>query len=168
MNNEEQLLAWVEEALELRHGEADDPLGKLELPPYTDGPDGVLNTLRRVRVRLDRVEELQSRSRQMKGKVSRSRAKAEFDADLAEHEAMKKQANRGREFVSAAQLKAEASLDSIEQKRILHRLKKLESMADEAYEIIKTCYWGLDKIRTELLEMLRVHNTMPLAVENQT
>lgn len=168
MTNEEQILAWVKEALELRHGEAGDPDGKLELPPAEAGRALVHSTLRRTRVRLDRTEELLANARQMKGRVSRIRSNAEFEAELEFDRAMQERGNnRVREFVTAAEKKADASLDTIEQKRKLQRAKHLESVADEGYEVIKTCYWGLNAVRTELLDMLRIHENM-LAVEGQT
>jgi hypothetical protein len=164
---EKTILEWVEEAMELRHGEAGDPLGRIELPAYVDGRDGVLVVLRRVRVRLDRLEELQAKSRQALGRVDRVRASAEFEAEMAQDAALKKQADRGRDYTSSLQLKSEASLDSIDQKRTAHQSKRVQSIASEAYDVIKGCYWGMDKIRTELLEMLKVHQSF-MAVEGQT
>lgn len=165
--NEKALLGWVEEALELRHGIAGDADGPIELPPFEAGRDAVLDVVRRVRVRLDRIEELQAKARQVKGRVSRVKANAEFEADIAYDEAMMKQANRGREYVSSVQLRSEASMDSIDQKRTVHQTNRLLSIADESYDVIKGCYWGMDKIRSELLEMLKLH-TSNWAVENQT
>lgn len=165
---EASVIEWVEEALELRHGEAGDPLGKLELPPFESGRESVLATLRRTRVRLDRVEELQAKSRQAKGRISRLRSNAEFEASMKYDEAMQKRANtRMIDYVTADEKRADASLDTLAEKRALHQAKRLENVADEAYDIIKSCYWGLDKIRTELLEMLKVHESL-VPVEAQT
>lgn len=165
---EKTLLGWVEEALELRHGSAGDPEGPIELPPFEDGRDSVLAALRRVRVRLDRIEELQAKARQVKGRVSRVKANAEFEAAIAYDTAMQRRAaNRTAEFVTAAERNADAALDSLDQKRVAHQTSRLQSIADESYDVIKGCYWGMDKIRSELLEMLKLH-TSNWAVENQT
>lgn len=158
---EKTLIEWVTESLELRHGVAGDPGGRLELPPYEIGPDPVLDVLRRTRVRLDRVEELQSKARQAKGRIHRTRVNAEFQAKIAHDTAMQEQgARRTKSFVTADEKRADAFTASLEEQRVAHQLNRAESVADEAYDVIKNCYWGLDKIRTELLEMLRVHNSL--------
>ena len=165
---ETAIIGWVEEALELRHGEAGDPDGRIELPAFETGRDGVLATLRRVRVRLDRLEELQAKSRQAKGRVSRVKANAEFEAQVEYDRAMQQRGNtRVREYVTADEKRADAALDTIAQKRVVHQTNRLQSIADEAYDVVKGCYWGMDKIRTELLEMLKVHESL-WAVETHT
>lgn len=155
---EETLLAWATEALELRHGEADDPLGQVSLPPYELGLPATVSMLQRVRVRLDRVEELQSRARQTLGRVMRLREQAQFDASLAYDSAMQQQgATRVREYVTAAEKNAEATLASLQEKRVAHQLKRLESSALETLDVISQCYWGLGKLREDILQMMKLH-----------
>ena len=166
----ESLQAWVEEALELRHGEAGDPEGKVGLPPYEAGQSASIAMLQRVRVRLDRIEELQSKARQMKGRVLRTRDEADFEASLAYDQAMQQnRATRIQDYVTAAEKNADASLASFEQKRRAHQIKLLESFSVEALDVITQCYWGLEKLREDILQMIRLLNNNYLtAIENQT
>ena len=164
------LQTWVEEALELRHGEAGDPDGKVGLPPYEAGQPASIEMLQRVRVRLDRIEELQSRARQAKGRVLRMRDEAEFEAALAYDTAMHQNRNtRIQDYVTAAEKNADASLASLEQKRRAHQIKLLESYSVEALDVITQCYWGLEKLREDILQMIRLlNNNYMTSVENQT
>lgn len=154
---EENLLSWATEALELRHGVAGDPEGKVHLPAYEEGQPGFVRMLQRVRVRLDRVEELQSKARQAKGRIMRMREQADFDASLAYDTALQQQgASRIREYVTAAEKNADATLASIEQKRAAHQLKRLESFSTETLDVLGQCYWGLEKLREDILQMLKL------------
>lgn len=156
-NIEQDLLAWASEALELRHGEAGDSKGKVSLPSYEAGLPASVDMLQRVRVRLDRVEELQSKARQAKGRVMRLRENADFDAQLAYDEAMQRQsATRSREYVTGLEKNADASLASLEQKRAAHQLRRLESVALEVLDVVGQCYWGLEKLREDILQMMRL------------
>jgi len=154
---EKVLLEWASEALELRHGEAEDPKGKVQLPAYELGQSAALDMLQRVRVRLDRVEELQSKARQAKGRIMRMREQAEFDATVRYDEAMDSaRTTRVQEFVSAAEKNSAASLASLQEKREAHRMKNAESQASETLDVISQCYWGLEKLREDVLQMLRI------------
>lgn len=156
---EQKLLGWMEEALELRHGAGEDPKGKVSLPPYELGQPAALEMLQRVRVRLDRVEELQSRARQLKGRAYRLRSTSEFDASLAYDTAMHhNRATLSQDYKSADEKKADAALASLNQKRELHQRKQVESLATETLDVISHCYWGLEKLREDLLQMLRIHS----------
>jgi hypothetical protein len=154
---EKVLLEWAAEALDLRHGEANDPKGKVSLPAYELGQSAALDMLQRVRVRLDRVEELQSKARQARGRILRARQQAEFDASVKYDEAMNRaRETRVQEFVSAAEKNASAALASLQEKRQLHQWKKSESQATETLDVISDCYWGLEKLREDVLQMLRL------------
>lgn len=156
-NVERELLAWAEEALELRHGEAGDPDGKVGLPDYELGQYAAADMLSRVRVRLDRVEELQSKARRAKGRIMRMRESADFEASLKYDEAMANGKSRFQEYVLGDEKRADASLASLTEKRQAHQLKRVESMASETLDVIGQCYWGLSNLREDLLQMLKLH-----------
>lgn len=154
---EKKLLEWAEEALELRHGTGGDPEGKIFLLPLEVGMYKHVEMLQRVRIRLDRVEELQAKARQAKGRVVRMREQADFEASIAYDTAMQQQgASRVREYVTAAEKNADASLASLEKKREAHRLKRLESLTTEVLDVIGQCYWGLGKLREDILQLLKL------------
>ena len=160
---------WATEALELRHGASTDPKGKVGLPAYEVGQPAAIEMLQRVRVRLDRVEELQSKARQAKGRILRMKEAADFEAAVAYDQAMQNnRSTRVQEFVTAAEKNADAMLASIEQKRAAHQIKLLESFASEALDVITQCYWGLEKLREDILQMIRLHNSFITTEETQT
>jgi hypothetical protein len=164
---EGKLLGWVEEAMDLRHGEAHDPHGKVSLPAYELGQDAAVDMLQRVRQRLDRVEELQSMSRQALGRVLRLREQADFELSLKYDESIATNRNRYLEYQSADEKRADASLASLNEKRQQHQMKRLESHAKEALDVITQCYWGLANLREDILQMLRLHRGLT-AEEVQT
>lgn len=167
-NVEESLLAWAEEALDLRHGQANDPDGKVSLPPYEEGQPAAIDMLQRVRQRLDRVEELQSKARQARGRLMRHREAAEFEASIKYDEAMQKaRQTRTQDFVTAAEKNADAALASIDEKRAAHQIKRTESLAVEVLDVVTQCYWGLEKLREDIIQMLKLH-TFVTAEEVQT
>lgn len=153
---EAQLAGWTEEALELRHGEADDPLGRVRLPDYELGEHAFVDMLGRVRQRLDRVEELQSMARRAKGRVMRMRENAEFEASLKYDQAIATQDSRHRQYALGDEKRADAALASLTEKREAHRLKRVESFASEALDVIGQCYWGLEKLREDILQLLKI------------
>lgn len=166
-NVEGQLLAWASEALELRHGEAGDASGRVKLPAFELGQPAAVDMLGRVRQRLDRVEELQSQSRQALGRVVRLREEAEYELSLKYDDAISNNRNRYVDFQSADEKRADAALKSLDQKRKLHQMKRLESHAREVLDVVTQCYWGLSNLREDLLQMLKIH-TFVTAEELQT
>lgn len=153
---ENQLMGWVREALELRHGEANDPEGKLSLPTPSLGTGAVLGSLLRVRSRLDRVDELVSKATQAQYRITRAEASARFDADAAwDRAAQRNRAATVGQFTSAKERAADASLDSFEQKRTAHSAARLVSVATEALAVIKQTYWGLNALREDHNTVLR-------------
>lgn len=148
---EQQLLSWVEEAFELRHGVANDPEGVLTSVDPTEGSDVVSHMLLRVRKRADRVEFILGKVTQARYRIRRARDKAKFEAEFAYDSATDTNAkNRTREFVSREERHAEAALSSIEQRREAHLAERRQSIADEAYEVVKQIDWQLSNMRTDL------------------
>lgn len=154
---ENHLLSWVSEAMELRHGAADDPNGVVSLPPFELGQPAAVDMLGRVRVRLDRVEELQSLARQALGRVLRLREEAKFELSLKYDESIAKNKNRFVDYQSAEEKRADAALASLDEKRKLHQMERLESHAKEALDVVTQCYWGLSNLREDILQMLKIH-----------
>jgi hypothetical protein len=146
---EAAVVAWVHEALELRHGAAEDPNGPLGYGPAEDSPSAWMAYLTRVRMRSDRVDELLSKVTQAKGRAKRAQDQAQFVADIAYDEAARVNAARRPEFSSARERHADASLDSLEQRRIAHHAARLVSVTAEAYEVVNQVHWQLDAIRKD-------------------
>lgn len=152
---EDALYSWVREALDLRHGAAGDPLGKLTQVDLAEGSQAVNAMLLRVRERSDRVDFLLSSATQAKGRTRRAQEQAQFEADLAYDTATQNRAaRRTQDFTTGAERHADASLDSIEQKRMAHMSARLVSVAAEAFDVINQVHWQLDAIRKDLRSTL--------------
>lgn len=152
---EEQVLAWAREALDLRHGEAGDPQGRLAGVAVEHDHREVMDYLRRVRARADRVDGLLSKVTQAKARAKRAQDQAQFAAEIAYDEATQNNAaRRTRDFVTREERKADAALDSLEQRRIAHHSARLVSVTAEAYEVVNQVHWQLEGIRKDLRAML--------------
>lgn len=146
---EKQIMGWVKEALDLRHGEAGDPKGSLRgAAEETVGE--VTDLLLRVRARSDRVDELLARITLAKGRAKRAREEAQFSADRALMEATQQHAQRRAEFSSAKEREADAKLDAFEERRIAHQGDRMVSVTQDAYEVINQVNWQLGAIRNDL------------------
>lgn len=158
---EKSMVAWATEAIELRFGDAGDPEGRVRLPDWEAGQPVMIASLARVRIRLDRTEELQTKAMRARGRLTRIQSDAAFEAQRAYDEAaVHRSAFRSQEYTSAKERNAEAALDSFEQKRAAHQAEKLVAMSQQVEEQIKHCYWGLVKLREDHLTLLRRLETM--------
>jgi hypothetical protein len=153
---EQRMVAWVAEALDLRHGAAGDPLGAIKPLEITDGPDQVRLDLSRARLRQDRLDELLAAIRRARGRVSRARKNAANEAKEAYDRANQVNQSRRRvEFSSAKERDSDASLDSIEERRVAFQAERLESVAQECFDIINDAARQMGSLRDDLKATLR-------------
>lgn len=150
---EEQMLSWVKEALDLRFAQNGGEYLSTE-----HGSNPVLNGLLSVRGRLDRVEELLSMATRARGRVGRAVAVAKAVNDDrwdVEVRAEGARPMRQGEFVAPREKYANANLETLNEKRDFRAAERLYSFADEAYEVIRTVYRGLDNVRQDHLAVIR-------------
>ncbi len=145
--------AYVTEVLELCLGyEAPDwgAVGHVEAST---------RTLADIRKRLDRVDELLSNTITLRGRLHRIATAAKSVADHAwDTAAMKRRAapvQRGEEFYSAREREAEANLASINERHTAKQAADQAHTADTAYEVIRLNQRGLERVRTDLLAVMR-------------
>jgi ribosomal protein L10 len=147
---ENRLVSWAAEALELRHGFAGDPDGALGVIPIDQGPGDVLRYLSRIQQRAARVDHLLAIVTQGRGRARRAQDQAKFEAGLAFDTATQENASRRTtSFVTREERIADASLDSLEQRRIAHRAERLVSVANEAYQVVEQVHWQLEALRKD-------------------
>jgi hypothetical protein len=151
---EQRMTGWVEEALELRHGAAEDPDGTLDGILLVIFPDEVIHALQRVRARSDRVDGLLANITRARGRLRRMQANAKFEAERAYAEAASRGLTHRVDFSSAKERDSNARLDSFEQERVAHHAAQAVAMADECYEVIRDISWQLNGMRTELRAVL--------------
>lgn len=145
---------WVREAIQLRFHAGEDPEGPLPDHDLTT-PEEVMHTLTRVRVRADRIEELQSQIRRLKGRLQRSQLDAQLEAEVKRDEAfVTNRATRQMDFVTADERKADAALASIDEKRAALAAKRLADYVTEAYDLVDQARWGLSAFRQDLRAQL--------------
>lgn len=169
MSIESALYAWMDEAIELRYGSANDPEGVVTLPNPEAGFETLVNTLARIRVRLDRVQELQTLSQRARARARRIVAQKEFEAQEAFDRSMQNRgARRAASFTTREERNADASLDSFEQKREAHQASRMLDIASETLEVITSCYWGLSGLREEILTLIRAQQHAGTSLEYST
>lgn len=146
---EDQVLGWVSEAIDLRHGAAGDPDGLLRDAPQ-ETVEEVRALLVRVRARSDRVDELLSIATLARGRARRSKEEAAFAADEALMRATQVVASRRAEFSSGKEREADAKLAAFEERRVAYLRERLVSVTADAYEVINQIHWQLDAMRKDL------------------
>lgn len=144
-----QVENWVKEALDLRHGEAGDKEGRLRDADPED-PHDMMNLLRRVRARADRIDGLLAAATRARGRARRAKAEAEFVAANALDGATAKRAERRRDFETGREREADAKLDTFEERRIAHQATRLVDVTTEAYDVINQIHWQFDALRKDL------------------
>lgn len=149
---ESKVMAWVAEAIDLRHGDAGDQDGPLRQVGMEEGLHVVMNELVRTRNRSDRVDGLLAKVTQARGRARRAQEGAAFAAAQKYDEAQKDNGARrlSNSFMTREERNAEAALDSLEERRVAHQAERLVSITAEAYEVINQIHWQLNAIRTDL------------------
>lgn len=146
---EQQAMDWVKEALELRHGVAGDPKGRLSEADPED-PRDMMDLLRRVRSRADRVDGLLAAATRARGRARRAKTEAEFIADNALNDATSKRASRRVDFETGREREADAKLSTFEQRRLAHQAARLVDVTTEAYDVISQIHWQFNAMRQDL------------------
>lgn len=151
---ESRILAWVDEAIELRFGGEGDDNGVLD-PATVDFNSNlsIMLMLERVRIRETRVDGLLIEAMRAQAKAKRAAKSLAFQSQTQYAESMRVAADRRREYVSADELKAEANLGSLEERRKTYQAERLLAVADEAVDVIKQISYQFNRWRNDLLEM---------------
>lgn len=146
------LTSFVDEGFKLRFD--------YEHPHNDSGPRELVTSLKEVRQRLDRLEEILVRSMRIKAKAQRNvtavqaELSEKWDSHLVSIRA-KSKSTWGDDFVSPKEKYADANLATLEVKRKELKSKEVLSYAEEAVEVLKSLHRGLGDIRQELLTRIR-------------
>jgi hypothetical protein len=150
----EQLYAWLEEAVALRFGP--DPQGeKLRVPDYTEGPSAFVQQLLSARQRSDRIDELLSKAKRVRWRLSALKRDA---ADVAQDkldEALVQGQGTALEYSTGVERKASANLSSFAEKRAERQAQRRLDVADEVVEAINDTHWGLNGWRSDMRDVVR-------------
>lgn len=152
---EKVLTDFLNEAVELRYGEANDPEGYLRIPDYEDGPEAFARALLRGRARADRIEELLLKAKRAKGILAtRARVAADEAQDKLD-EALAEGSRNKVEFSAAVERKAEANLKSFAELRAQRNAARTLAFAEEVVDSINTIHWGLNSWRADVRDILK-------------
>lgn len=148
----------VAEAVENMITEARQLRAPSGLPGLESGPAVVWEHLVAARTRLDRIEELLSRTLRLRTKVrSQARASAaEVDEAWAQQVGRgpsRKQASFGDQ--APRERYADADLAVLDQRRAQRQAQELADQVEDAVEIIRMTHRGLDSMRMDLHTMMR-------------
>lgn len=153
----EKLYGLLEEAVELRHGTANDPEGKLVLPQYHEGPTPFVNVLLRARQRADRVEELLSSAKHVRQALLRVQREASDAAQDKLDEALVAGQATKAEYSTGMERRAEASLKSFAEKRAEREASRRVDAANHVVDALKDIHWGLSGLREDIRTILRTY-----------
>lgn len=153
----QDLAAKVSEVLSVRF--------QVTLPSSESTPQAVLDSLLDARMKTDRVEGLYHEMVQLRAKTARVTAAIRAETDDRWSQAlmdMKSAPSRQRDqYEGPRERYAEADLAVLELKRRLRKSEELLGMADEAVDITKTAFRGLN-------EIIQDHRTWLRALQFQT
>lgn len=106
--------------------------------------------LLRARGRADRMDQIMVDVTKLRGAVRRRREAAKFEAERAYNEATRNnQTRRTVEFTTGRERHADASIDSFNERRAEYEANRLQSVADESYELVRGFTFQLSAIRNE-------------------
>lgn len=148
----EILASYIEETLEL--------CLSYKMPDIDSDPVSVAAiTLADVRQRLDRVDTLLSNTIRLRARAYRMLATVKAEAEDAwDAAAMKRRAapvQRGDEFYSAREREAEANLATLDKRIGVRKATEVAHLCDEAHDVIRIHHRGLDRVRADVLALLR-------------
>lgn len=148
---------WLVEAYELRFAELDGFAPELPSPEF--GVQAVLDSLLRVRKRLDRVDGLLFRAARVKTAAQAALASAQAQVDDAWDTSAVRVRNspqRSREdFTGPRERYAESNLAVLDLRREARAAEATAAAAKDAYDGINKVLWGLDALRQDHLAVLR-------------
>lgn len=145
----------VKEALELRFADAGDTDGAVGLPSGGT-PQEVLDSLIRVRRRLDRVEFLLASVIRLRGMAARAAeaTRAELDDQWDRKSVENRRRGGVNDFSGAKERYADVNVALFDQRREVRAAEDLKSRADEAEQIVRTAHRGLDALRYDHIAVL--------------
>jgi hypothetical protein len=133
---------------------------KFQTPEFGAGPVELHSASVNVQMILTELETALSTAIRAKAKIDRQEVRVrlvwqeKFDRALT-----KKNVSFGSEFTSGKEKAAEANLASFEEARVLRKIQEDQSLANEAVEIIRLHYYGLDKARQDIRKRLDMSQT---------
>lgn len=134
---------------------------EFQYPDFTAGPTELNSSLIAVQQTLTELEKNLSSAVRSKATLDRKTSHARMVWQEVWDKAMSATNSKPKfgEYTTGKEKSAEANLAAFEEARILHRLEETQSFANEAVEIIRLHYYGLDKVRQDIRKRLDMSQT---------
>lgn len=130
---------------------------EFELPDFTAGPVELNHALVTVQQTLSQLEEYLSKAIRVKASLDRREAHLRMVWQEAFDRAITKPAKSfGSEFASGKEKIADANLAAFDEARVLRLMQEDASFANEAVDVIRLHYYGLDKVRQDVRKRLEL------------
>lgn len=139
----------LEEALSLRQA--------IEVN-FSSADEDLAEARQDIRRKIDRLEELLNVVVRIRYSYKRSVEKDQFELDEAWDRAVRDSKPKvafGSDMIAPRERYADANLKTLEQHRKLNESKEVLSHVQEAEEVVRNCYKGLDGLRLELSSVIK-------------
>ncbi len=128
---------------------------KFQAPDFGEGPVELHSALVAVQESLTQLEEYLSQAIRAKADLDRKEFKLKMIWQEAFDRALvKKSSGFGSDFVTGKEKSAEANLAAFNEARALRLVQEELSFANEAVDVIRLHYYGLDKVRQDIRKRL--------------
>lgn len=148
-----ELEKYMEAAIDLRF--------QFQVPNFSSGPVELNSSLVQVQEVLTSLERILSDSVRAKAALDRKTSHAKMVWQEAWDTAMSAEGKKPKfgDFTTGKEKSAEANLAAFNEARILRRLEETQSFANEAVDIARLHYYGLDKVRQDIRKRLDMSQT---------
>jgi hypothetical protein len=150
---QKKLESYLEKSIETRF--------EFSIPEFGTGPVELHRSLVEVQESLNILERYLSNSVRAKAKLDRDEARVKMVWQEAWDRAISatnKKPSFG-DYTTGKEKAAEANLATLTEARSLRQLQDMQSFANEAVEVIRLHYYGLDKIRQDIRKRLDMSQT---------
>lgn len=141
---------YVVESFELR---------AVGLPEGNPGPQELMESLRLIRTRVDRLEAILATAVRIRGRAGRAHEAARAVATDAWNTASRAtrtgQQRQNTDFIAPRERYADADLATLEERREERNAREVLSVAEESLEVIRIAHRGLDGLRRDLDALLQ-------------
>lgn len=150
---QQQLSEFIDKAISIRF--------ETEVPSYDADITEVHRTLIAAQISLSKLERLLSESIRAKAAMDRKVSWLKLSYQESWDKAISNSHKRPTlgDFATGKEKAAEANLATLEAARLLRKEEDLQAFANEAVDVIRLHYYGLDKLRQDLRKRLDLAQT---------
>lgn len=160
---EEKVMNFVEEVINLRHGDAGDSEGPLRVLSAEDGVHALMHELQRTRKRSDRIAYIRAQLGILRAKLKIVKAESDFKAESKSMETLSARNKVKVDFESADAIRADAGLEAFQERREAHEAKMALEIVNDGYAVIDKICYEMDSLRNDqraIIKALQFESTL--------